>query len=287
MSGGIDMSPSDQVICARLVDLGFTPEEAQVYLALLEESPATGYEISKRTGLNQNKAYATLRALQSRAAVTVLEQEPTRYAPVDPDQVLGEIRRTVAQAAEDVRTALAAKRAAGVTVSYVMNLHGSGEVLVRARSMIAGAKHLIMAGLCDQELSILQGALKQAEERGVQVHVLVYGTYRPPLKNVHYHRGDGMAEARRKHGHWIMVVADSQEALTGNLEHDGPGGTGVWTANPSIAYTLQDYLAHDIYLNEVYARFGRELDEAFGPNLQALRVSVPGSPVSVQPQPKA
>src|SRR5215475_4472017 len=72
--------------------LGFTGSEAQVYIYLLQHPLATGYEVSKGTGLPRANAYQVLETLSTRKeAVTAVSAEPVRYAPVPPERLLGRI----------------------------------------------------------------------------------------------------------------------------------------------------------------------------------------------------
>ena len=73
----------DQII-ESLKDMGFNTYEAKVYLALLKHHPATGYEISKESGVPQARAYDTLKALETSKAVVSLGGKPTQYLPVSP-----------------------------------------------------------------------------------------------------------------------------------------------------------------------------------------------------------
>src|SRR5689334_22741109 len=85
-----------QGMTASLVDelfqLGFTRSEAQVYIYLLQQPLATGYEVSKGTGLPRANAYQVLETLSTRKqAITAVSAEPVRYAPVPPERLLGRI----------------------------------------------------------------------------------------------------------------------------------------------------------------------------------------------------
>ena len=44
-----------------LKELGFNTYESKVYIALLKHHPATGYEVSKDSGVPQARAYDTLK----------------------------------------------------------------------------------------------------------------------------------------------------------------------------------------------------------------------------------
>ena len=79
-----------------LTRIGFTEYEAKVYLALLEEHPATGYQLSKSAGIPRSMVYEALGRLECRGAVYKSEEEKSSlYRPVPPDELLElHLRRT-------------------------------------------------------------------------------------------------------------------------------------------------------------------------------------------------
>ncbi|MEP6988157.1 MAG: helix-turn-helix domain-containing protein [Chloroflexota bacterium] len=65
-----------------LTQIGFTEYEATVYLALLRENPATGYQISKTSGVPRAMVYDALSRLHTRGAVLeTVENRVTLYRP--------------------------------------------------------------------------------------------------------------------------------------------------------------------------------------------------------------
>ena len=56
-------------LLAKLTELGFTEYEAKVYLALLDDYPASGYQISKTAGVPRSMVYEALGRLKLRGAV--------------------------------------------------------------------------------------------------------------------------------------------------------------------------------------------------------------------------
>ena len=78
---------------SKLSELGFTEYEAKVYLALLDESPATGYQISKQAGVPRSMVYEALGRLKGRGAVLETPDErATLYRPLPPDVLLAALR---------------------------------------------------------------------------------------------------------------------------------------------------------------------------------------------------
>ena len=72
-----------------LIRMGFTEYEAKVYLALLHDNPATGYQRSKKSGVPRSMVYEALGRLSVRGAVMeTVEGRATLYRPLPPDVLL-------------------------------------------------------------------------------------------------------------------------------------------------------------------------------------------------------
>ena len=66
-------------LVSELKQIGFTEYEAKVYLALLNRYPATGYQLSKTSGVPRSMVYETLRRLHTRGAVMETVEERATY----------------------------------------------------------------------------------------------------------------------------------------------------------------------------------------------------------------
>ena len=76
-------------LLTRLVAAGFTEYEAKAYLALLREYPATGYQISKQSGVPRSMVYEALGRLHARGVVLeTSDGRVTLYRPLPPDVLL-------------------------------------------------------------------------------------------------------------------------------------------------------------------------------------------------------
>src|SRR3989442_1139730 len=90
-------------VMERLTALGFTSQEARVYVALLRQPFATGYELAKSTGLQRANVYQVLAALVDRSvAAKASEDSPARFVAPPPAEVLGRIKRQTAEHADSL-----------------------------------------------------------------------------------------------------------------------------------------------------------------------------------------
>jgi sugar-specific transcriptional regulator TrmB len=175
-----------------LNQVGFTEYEAKVYLALLSEHPATGYQLSKESGVPRSMVYETLSRLSSRGAVLVSEGEKsTLYRPLPPEVLLRSLKAEHDRHIQALSKGLAAAYA-DQREERLWTVSGREAVLAYAGEMIAGAVDEALIVLPDEALEALTPVLRSACDRGVQVRTLLTGegildcgevAHHPPLES--------------------------------------------------------------------------------------------------------
>ncbi len=90
-----------------LVHLGLSEKEAEVYLALLELSPAAIQDIAEKAGVNRSSTYLLVEALQERGIVsTTIEGKKQFYVAEPPERLLAIVRAQKQELEEKERTLL-------------------------------------------------------------------------------------------------------------------------------------------------------------------------------------
>lgn len=75
-------------LLAGLVATGSTKYQAKTYLALLADHPATGYHLSKKSGVPRSIVYKALGHLHMRGAILQTSSgRATQYRPLPPKEV--------------------------------------------------------------------------------------------------------------------------------------------------------------------------------------------------------
>lgn len=256
-----------------LLELGFSQYEARCYVGLLGPDPQTGYGVAKVTGVPQPKVYEALRKLVSRGAAREITGEPVRFMAVPPDELFSNLKL----AFED-RLALAyetSRKVAGSGASsnleQVERLDQLSQVTEAARQSIEAAERRVYLSASPAELQTLRAPIEDAVERGVDVVLLSFG--RVPfvmegLRVFHHASTDG-AVFRHHQARHVALVADSRQTVYG-VAPDGHAWHGIVTASVPIIAAVKGFIRHDIDMQQVYADFGPQLVEAYGPGLQAL-----------------
>ncbi|MEO1328754.1 MAG: helix-turn-helix domain-containing protein [Pseudomonadota bacterium] len=251
--------------------LGFTEYEAKAYLALIESSPATAYDISNRSGVPRPNTYSALKALAARGAVMPISENPSRYVPQPPDQLFSAIASQTRQLCDTISERLS-DIAETPGEQYVWNLRGETEVHGKVADMIAGAERAIWFKGEPSTLRVHAKRLRAAAvDRGVRLMVILYGQDTEEFRytsacEVYIHEATGVPMGFADN--LFTVAVDHREMLTANLEETM---VAAHAENRAVVKMALSLLRHDYYMAEIFRVFKDEIDAEFGEHLRDLR----------------
>jgi sugar-specific transcriptional regulator TrmB len=251
-------------VIERLMALGFSSQEARVYLALLQHPSATGYELAKHAGLQRANVYQVLNALVERNVVErTTDGSPARFVAHPPAQVLGRIKRQTAEQADGLIADLAAVTARQEPAGFY-SLRDREAVIERTASLISEARQRVAICLWADDLGWLAAPLRSASASGCQVVVNIFGDADLDFGEVFTHD----EPSRTVGGHLLTLAVDNRTALVGSL--DDPVGA-VFTDHPALVGIVEKLIRDETYLAAIYARFADDLEREFGRHLVNLR----------------
>ncbi len=251
---------TDMDLIAQLAALGFTDYEAKVYIALLRENPATGYQISKASGVPRSMVYEALGRLEARgAALRTSEDRVSLYRPIAPDTMLDRYEREMSDSISSLRvnlTPLYNRQDEG----RLWNFGGRNEALNYASEMIANAQYELMLVLTDLDVVALRSGLVGAHERGVELGVMLTGqanfdlgqVIRHPPRETELHR---MQET-------LIVVVDEHEFLIAS-GHTTTNATV--TTNANMVMIARQFIWMELFAQRIFARLGDDLLAVLNP----------------------
>src|SRR5512135_1643814 len=129
--------PQTDVVSA-LSALGFSLNESRAYAALLQESPATGYEVGVRAQIPRSAVYGVLRRLVKAGAARSIAGTPERFVAAAPADLLSMLRKRFESSAESLSEAMRRLEAAP-PVPDVFSVRGYDRILEEAERVVRGA----------------------------------------------------------------------------------------------------------------------------------------------------
>jgi Cd2+/Zn2+-exporting ATPase len=248
------MEGSATTLIEQLMALGMTEYEAKVYLALLGDHPATGYQLSREAGIPRSMVYEALGRLETRGAVLKTpEEKATLYRPVPPDTLLDRYGRETQERITALRT--------GLLPLYnqqdegrLWNFRGRRDALAYAVKMINEAERELMLVLTDADVAELREPLVSAYQREVKLGVMLTGestfdlgqVVRHPRRETELHR---MQET-------LIVVADEREFLIAS-GHTNTAATV--TTNANMTLIARQFIWMELFAQRIFARLDSHL----------------------------
>jgi DNA-binding MarR family transcriptional regulator len=254
----------------QLQELGFSPYEAQAYVALLEHSPLNGYELARESGVPRANIYSVLQKLEERGAVLRQETpEGVRYKPLAPAELVGSLKRRYTGALDAAAQALE-QIGPKAEDDQIWSARGYTGAIENARSLIRSAREQLLIALYPPEAIQLAHDLAETSGRGVAVTTVCLAGCREECGacrgDVHRYRLAGAGEER-----WLVVVPDGEELLAGELK-DAGGSQSVRTRQRMLVNLVSWYLRHHAALAAILADLGEGLEQNLDEKtLQALQ----------------
>ena len=262
-----------------LIHIGFTEYEAKAYLALLQQSPLTGYAIARISGVPRSKIYEVLGAMSERGDVLVSYGEPVQYAPKQPQELIASRRRTIEQRLAAAEKGLEDFLGKNTPTDLIWDIRGRDEILSRLREVIGRAKKQILLQIWEEDAPEIRETLLLAAQRGVVITVVAYGNPDFPFARIYAHE-PGVEEITDEYGgRWIILSIDGQEIVAGIVSL-GKESRAAWSSHVGIVMPITEQIKHDLYIAEMLNNHREVLEANFGRALRNLRQQF-GPPTTV------
>jgi len=256
-------------ILETLKNLNFTEYEAKAYLALLEESPLTGYAVAKNSGVPRSKIYEVLDSLSMRGDILVSPGNTPQYAPIPAKELIRNRRIKVEENFEMAEKALEQFEHSASERENIWNIKGHNEIIDKAKECIISAKHRILLEIWSEDYMELETELGQAANKGVAITIVAYGEIVSDFADVYLH--DLSSEITEEYGgRWIVLSADDSEIVAGIVSLD-KDSRAAWTMHPGLVMPITEVIIHDLYIAEIVKKYRGQLEESFGKDLMDLR----------------
>jgi sugar-specific transcriptional regulator TrmB len=253
-----------------LKSLGFSDYEIRTYVALLQDNPATAYQISKNANIPRANAYSVLEGLSRKNAVLAVSKNPARFVPVSPDALFQQIARDTQERCSYLEEELSMIDTSDATEA-VWNIEGQIKIDKKTKEIISVAKRHVWIKADKVIVERFVNELSDASKRGVSLLIVLFGIDHNPFEfsgdaTVLLHEGNGvrMGDA----DNLFTISTDFETALTANVTGVP---TAAYTQSRPVVTISESLIRHDMYMAEIFMKFGKEIDEEFGPHLFKLR----------------
>jgi len=241
-------------IIERMKQLGFTGSEAQAYVTLLKSNPATGYEISKQSGIPRSAIYSVMDKLENAGLVNAMSSNPKQFIPLEPEKLFTKLSSDFRHSIDDLRESFS-KYKTEASIGHLWNIQGYEQMIRQAKELIKNAENTIHLSVWHREFEELTKELKSAEKRGVKIIIFSFTDISESIGNILTYKLSE-SDLMEIWDHKIILVVDRNELLMG--EADTKKSKKVaWTENKAIVTIALNHIILDITLFGL--RYGKDV----------------------------
>ena len=247
-----------------LAGIGFSALEADVYTALLQDSPRTGYSMAQLLRKPVSNTYKVLESLCKKGCVVVdRTRQSRRYSALPLSEYFDQLEREFSKKRKAVEARL---RSFARPASYpgIYRLDNLDQVYERAVRVIEGARTSILLDAFPAQVEKVRKPLERAVRRHVRVMMKAYTPVTMP--GVDLVISDLGPVIPSWPGELLFVVADGSDYMLAFV-HDASGRVleAVWSQNLYLAIIAYNSLLGELLLSRFLGLIGAD------PNYAKLR----------------
>lgn len=243
-------------IARKMTSLGFTLYEAKAYICLLQNFPATRYEISKKSGVPRSAIYDVIQRLENFGAVNAISSKPEKYVPLRPERFVELLENRYKSQISEFYDSVS-ELEVEIETENLWNITGYANMILKAKEMIKAATKEVYLSTWDREIQALKDELNDAVNRGVKV--VIFSFIKTVDFGLVYSYGLDEEDLGKVWDHKIILVRDMEELLMGEANKEFPKKV-AWTTNTAIVMIAANHVILDITLFGL--RMGKDVSEA-------------------------
>ena len=224
-----------------LLEIGFTLNEAKVYLTLLQNRYLNGYEISKLSNVSRSLVYNVIDRLVAKGFVLKSEGQINYYCALPYDKVIEKIKNDNINKLNVAREKLKNYSRIENESEYIFNIKGIDEFFSKANDLILNAKKEI--SIWKEDFPKIEESLSIASKKGIKIYIFSFSNIDFPYGELFsYQLKDptSLFPYRR-----ISIVVDGKEVIIG--ENAGDKSICVLSKNHALVSMTTDEIVLNIF----------------------------------------
>ena len=226
-----------------LLEIGFTLNEAKVYLTLLQNRYLNGYEISKLSNVSRSLVYNVIDRLVAKGFVLKSEGQINYYCALPYEKVIERIKNDNINKLNIARAKLKNYSRIENESEYIFNIKGIDEFFSKANDLILNAKKEISISIWKEDFPKIEESLLIAAKKGIKIYIFSFSNITFPSAEIFSYQlkdPNSLFPYRR-----ISIVVDGKEVIIG--ENAGDKSICVLSKNHALVSMTTDEIVLNIF----------------------------------------
>lgn len=226
-----------------LLEIGFTLNEAKVYLTLLQNRYLNGYEISKLSKVSRSLVYNVIDRLVAKGFVLKSEGQINYYCALPYEKVIERIKNDNINKLNVAREKLKNYSRIENESEYIFNIKGIDEFFSKANDLILNAKKEISISIWKEDFPKIEENLLIAAKKGIKIYIFSFSNITFPYAEIFSYQlkdPNSLFPYRR-----ISIVVDGKEVIIG--ENAGDKSICVLSKNHALVSMTTDEIVLNIF----------------------------------------
>ena len=226
-----------------LIKVGFSLNEAKVYVTLLQNKALNGYEIAKLSGVSRSLVYDVIERLLNKGFIIKSEGAINYYVALDYNKTLEKIDNENHKNLLNAEAKLKLLSKKENDNEFIFNIRGIDKFIDKAKERILLAKREISLSIWKQDFALLEDDLLKAIKRGVKVYIFSFEDIILDKAEIFSYKvkdASNLFPYRR-----ISLIIDNNDAFIG--ENIGDKSVSIYTKNQAISSLAIDEIVLNIF----------------------------------------
>ena len=226
-----------------LTKVGFSLNEAKVYVTLLQNKALNGYEIAKLSGVSRSLVYDVIERLLNKGFIIKSAGAVNYYVALDYNKALEKIDNENRKNLLNAETNLKLLSKKDNDNEFIFNIRGFDKFIEKAKEKIKLAKKEISLSIWKQDFAYLRDDLSKALRRGVKVYIFSFEDITLDNAEIFTYKvkdASNLFPYRR-----ISLIIDNNDTFIG--ENIGDKSVSIYTKNQAISSLAIDEIVLNIF----------------------------------------
>ncbi|PKM51794.1 MAG: TrmB family transcriptional regulator [Firmicutes bacterium HGW-Firmicutes-7] len=216
------------LLLTALKKIGFTQQEAIIYIHLCKNGEITGYEAAKLSGISRSNAYAALSSLVDKGYAYVIEGTSSKYIAVPKEELIKNAERDFQDNINIIRENLAFTSA---NQEPYVTITGENHIVSKLKNIIEASEKRIYIS-CDNEiLNQLADELNITIANKLKVVILAPSDLTDASEHIYYATAPPES---------LKLIADTTEVMAGNFKQC------LYSKNSTLLSLIRESFIHEI-----------------------------------------